>query len=171
MSDAALRVSFGALYRGPVHVQRRLDTPLETFGQFPVELGPVDVRLEVRGNPREGVRAVGRVSATAAFECRRCLRPIRAPIRADVDVWFRAVRSVTPGEDGVWPYAATAAEIDLVPVIREELLLAIPNFPVCRDACVGLCPSCGVRLEDESCSCPPPEPDPRWGALADLSTP
>jgi uncharacterized protein len=72
---------------------------------------------------------------------------------------------VTPGEDGVWPYAANAGEIDLTPALREDLLLAIEGYPVCQDACAGLCPSCGARLGEEDCSCPPPDPDPRWAAL------
>ena len=169
MSDVALTVSFGTLHKGPVHARWRLEASLEALGRFPVDIGSVDIQLEVRGGPREGVRAVGRVVATATFECRRCLEHISAPIRADVDAWFRAERDVTPGEDGVWPYGTRAADIDLAPMIREELLLAIPSYPVCEDTCAGLCPSCGARLGEEACSCPPPESDPRWSALTRLA--
>jgi uncharacterized protein len=44
-------------------------------------------------------------------------------------------------------------EIDLAPLIAEQVMLALPTRPLCRESCRGLCPSCGANLNDESCSC------------------
>ena len=58
--------------------------------------------------------------------------------------------------------------LQLEDVLREQVLLAVPLKVVCRDDCKGLCPSCGVNRNAESCSCAPPLGDPRWSALKDI---
>src|SRR2546422_2859983 len=40
------------------------------------------------------------------------------------------------------------------PAVREELLLAVPQWVVCRDDCRGLCPRCGKDLNAGPCGCP-----------------
>ena len=57
--------------------------------------------------------------------------------------------------------------IDLEPVLRDAVVLALPLQPVCRDDCPGLCSECGARLADD----PDHEheaADPRWAALQGL---
>ncbi len=39
-------------------------------------------------------------------------------------------------------------EIDLLPLIREVFISNLPVKPVCDPSCKGLCPVCGVKLED-----------------------
>jgi uncharacterized protein len=41
--------------------------------------------------------------------------------------------------------------IDLDPVVREQVLLALPVTVVCRDDCKGLCPACGQDLNEQDC--------------------
>ena len=55
--------------------------------------------------------------------------------------------------------------IDLDPLYREQLLLALPPYPVCREGCKGLCTMCGTNLNDRDCGCDPHVPDPRWAEL------
>lgn len=57
--------------------------------------------------------------------------------------------------------------VDVTPDLREDILLALPAYPVCREDCRGLCPTCGRNLNDGSCSCPPPG-SLRWGSLDGL---
>src|SRR5256886_5465599 len=64
-----------------------------------------------------------------------------------------------------YPLARDATQIDLRPAVREELLLAAPQWVVCREDCRGLCPRCGKDLNAGPCGCPPAG-DPRWQALA-----
>src|SRR2546422_5373463 len=66
-----------------------------------------------------------------------------------------------------YPLAPDATEIDLRPAVREELLLAVPRWVVCRDDCRGLCPRCGKDLNPGPCGCPPAV-DQRWKGLAAL---
>lgn len=41
--------------------------------------------------------------------------------------------------------------IDLDPVIREQVLLALPVTVLCREDCKGLCPTCGQDLNEQDC--------------------
>jgi uncharacterized protein len=58
--------------------------------------------------------------------------------------------------------------IDLDPVVREQLLLALPSYPVCQEACKGLCSVCGANLNERDCGCDRHVPDPRWAGLEKL---
>ncbi len=81
------------------------------------------------------------------------------------EAWFRREGWAKGDEEAVWPLEAEAGDVDLRPVIREELWLAVPEFALCRPDCPGLCQRCGVSLDSEECECPPPSPDSRWEAL------
>jgi uncharacterized protein len=59
-------------------------------------------------------------------------------------------------------------EIDLEQLIREQLYLALPMKPLCRDDCRGLCPQCGTNLNTGSCDCAPVWEDPRLAPLKNL---
>jgi len=58
--------------------------------------------------------------------------------------------------------------IDLDPIVREQVLLALPMDLVCREDCRGLCPSCGQNLNVEKCACEPKGIDPRLAALKNI---
>lgn len=58
--------------------------------------------------------------------------------------------------------------IDVDPVVREQLLLSLPGYPVCRESCKGLCSVCGANLNERDCGCDRRVPDPRWAGLEKL---
>ena len=60
--------------------------------------------------------------------------------------------------------------LDLEPVLRDAVVLALPFQPVCREDCPGLCIECGVTLADHPGHVHAESVDPRWGALAALQT-
>ena len=59
-------------------------------------------------------------------------------------------------------------EIDLSPLIREQVLLALAERPLCREECRGLCPQCGANLNEGDCGCIVGVFDPRLGVLRSL---
>jgi uncharacterized protein len=60
--------------------------------------------------------------------------------------------------------------VDLEPALRDAVVLALPLAPVCREDCLGLCPTCGARLEDVEPGHGHDEVDPRWAALRAIGT-
>ena len=119
----------------------------------PVEL---DLVLEaVEG----GIVVAGRARAHWSGECRRCLQPVEGDLDADVEELF-----VTDSEEGE-TYPIAGDHIDLEPLARETLVLALPMAPLCRPDCAGLCPECGADRNRGPCGCDPVVGDPRWAAL------
>ncbi len=57
--------------------------------------------------------------------------------------------------------------LDTLPLIREQIQLGVPMKPLCSSECRGLCPECGINLNQGDCKCVAPV-DPRWSGLAAL---
>jgi len=47
----------------------------------------------------------------------------------------------------------SAEEINLAPLMAEQVLLGLPTKPLCSENCRGLCGNCGANLNRETCSC------------------
>lgn len=58
--------------------------------------------------------------------------------------------------------------VDLTDELRQSIILSLPSYPVCRQDCRGVCPTCGKNLNEGPCTCKHAERDSRWGALDDL---
>lgn len=106
----------------------------------------------------------GHIDGTAATSCRRCLVDVSSPVHEDVQLLFAEAGMEEADEDDVVELPAGARQVDLRPAIREEWLLAIPGFALCREECLGLCPTCGADRNTGACSCAP-SIDPRWEGL------
>ena len=55
--------------------------------------------------------------------------------------------------------------IDIMPQIQESVYALIPTKVLCKEDCKGLCPNCGMNLNEGSCSCQNENVDPRLEAL------
>lgn len=62
-------------------------------------------------------------------------------------------------------------EIDLAEIITEEVFLALPMGFHCREDCRGLCPRCGVDLNEKKCACPETKEDSPFKVLESLKLP
>jgi uncharacterized protein len=124
----------------------------------------LDLRLE---SVMEGVLVSGTARAEVTGECVRCLDPIAVQLAVDVQELF-AYPGHEPEDDEAEMYRVEGDLIDIEPVVRDAVVLALPFKPVCRDDCPGLCPECGARLADEPLH-EHETSDPRWAALRGLS--
>ena len=59
-------------------------------------------------------------------------------------------------------------EVDLAPLVREAMILALPTKPLCREDCCGLCPRCGANRNAGACGCREERSDPRLEVLRTL---
>jgi uncharacterized protein len=106
----------------------------------------------------------GRLTGELEMECRRCLTPTRARVDDELHMLFADATDDESDDSDVYMLEPRAATVDLRPALREQWLLAVPGFTLCRDDCKGLCPRCGVDLNLGLCDCTPVA-DPRWAAL------
>jgi uncharacterized protein len=58
--------------------------------------------------------------------------------------------------------------LDLTEGLGQALLSALPIAILCKDECLGICPTCTVNRNKFQCSCAKSSADPRWEALAGL---
>lgn len=109
----------------------------------------------------------GQLEGAAVTTCRRCLNDVTVAVSEDVHMLFAESNVEEADEDDVFPISAGARELDLRSAVREEWLLAVPAFALCREDCLGLCVNCGTDRNTGDCACPP-STDPRWAGLRDL---
>jgi uncharacterized protein len=110
----------------------------------------------------------GRLDGTAVTACRRCLAEVAVPVSEPLHLLFSSADDEAEGDE--YPIPTGVQMLDLRPAVREEWLLAVPAFALCREACRGLCPTCGADRNAGECSCPPPT-DPRWDGLRAVRRP
>jgi uncharacterized protein len=141
----------------------------------------VDVVLE-KLERRVRIEAQAKADVTAA--CGRCLTPVSVEVPVEFEVTlvpadeYRDEAAPEDGDKGPvgGSFAPEDAEeetytgkvIDLDPIVREQILLAVPGYPVCDEGCKGLCSVCGANLNERDCGCDRRVPDPRWAGLKNL---
>lgn len=141
-------------------VEAPADLGLDVFGV--PEGSPIDLELRLEA-VMDGVLATGEASVHAVGECVRCL----ADIESDLDVDFTELYLYDDaGEDEL---ALEDDLLDLEPVLRDAVVLALPHNPLCDPECPGLCPECGARLADDPDHTHGEAIDPRWSALTELT--
>jgi uncharacterized protein len=154
--------------------------------------GGPDGKLDIRAS-RSGTDVVihGTLSAVLAVPCARCLEPVKVDVNEPVSVLF-AQRSTRPSGEGVSHSRARAdasraaeKERDMSPeeadtlsydgetvvlddLVRDELILETPSFPLCSEGCPGISPSLTPK-DDNSVS--PQYVDPRLSPLRRLLDP
>jgi uncharacterized metal-binding protein YceD (DUF177 family) len=101
----------------------------------------------------------GTLEVSCDVECSRCAEIYSTTVT--VSSFLRAYE-IPDGTDTV----------DLTADVREDILLALPSFPLCSDGCKGLCPQCGKNWNEGPCACKPSKNDGGpWAALNGLGLP
>ena len=128
---------------------------------------PLDVHLEAQqAGPDVVVR--GTIEGSFGQECRRCLKPVEVGLEEELGLLYREGDELGEDEpEDVLPLPR-GPELDLGPPVREQVLLGVPRYVHCREACKGLCPSCGTDLNEGTCECETEELDERWAPLRQL---
>ena len=166
-----LHVALGRLGReGPVLVEGAVAADDPVWDQTGLAwVVPANVILQVSQAGSGEIVVRGKVRGTLRHACRRCLRPVDTEVDEDLAMVFVG-SDESEGDAGVetYVYDPFKKALDLKDAVREELVLAIDPYVVCDPRCKGLCPKCGVSLQEETCACSEDEPDPRWDALRSL---
>ncbi len=138
------------------------------------------VWLETDSKPSEPIRVKGRLSPAGPgrfywhatiegdveLECRRCLGEASGHVSDEAHLIFAEAGAEGVEDDpDVYLVDERASELDLRPALREQWLLNVPGYALCRDDCKGLCPTCGAELNLGDCGCVTTSADPRWAAL------
>jgi uncharacterized protein len=117
----------------------------------------LDLRLE---SMHEGILVTADAQTTAVGVCGRCLIDIEEPVQVDFQELFAYP------SDEAFDHEVHDDHVDLEPLIRDTVVLALPFQPVCRPDCPGLDPETGERLADVPDRESSQIIDSRWSALA-----
>ncbi len=118
-----------------------------------------DLEVEVIG---EGILAKGGVRIVVDCDCSRCLKPFEYALV--FEDW--ACHLALEGEEKV---VIDGDSVDLTPQIREDIVLALPQHPLCDSNCNGL-PG-AVKSDEGKPSATPsggPKPNSVWDKLDKL---
>lgn len=165
-----LHLSLAAVDRGEVTLREEVPPDHPMWTDAGVTLAkPLEVDLAAK-DVGDGVLVRGTLRGAVKLECRRCLQPVEHEIDEHVDLFFAPpMEGAEDGDDGeVYPLPR-GDELDLTDAVREQVVLAAPEFALCSEACRGLCPTCGADLNQGACDCVPERPASPWDALKDVT--
>ncbi len=164
--EAPLFVEVAELLRQP-GTSKRVEITAEVPG-LGLPLGHVDAPLELAlalESLVEGLLVRGAVRGVYELECRRCLRSFDSSF----DVHVTEVMAYDRQGGSEEGYAVSGDHVDLEPVVRDAVMLAMPLNPLCMPDCRGLCPSCGANRNEIDCGHRAERTDLRWEPLRRLS--
>jgi len=146
--------------RRPTEVTGPIDGLAVTSARVPAgtEVGFVGVLESIADG---SITATGAVRAPWTGECRRCLTEVAGELVTEVREVFAA-----GGFDGE-TYPLDHERVDLLAMVHDAVLLALPLAPLCDGACLGPDPG-GHPVEVAADDVPANGGDPRWAALSDL---
>ena len=148
------------LEENPLHLKGELpiaDLDLDTLDELIHVRSPLAHDLEVQ-RLEQAVLVQGSLGLTLQCECARCLKPYEH--RLKLDHW--ACHLPLEGEDQV---TVVNDCVDLTPYVREDIVLAFPQHPLCKSDCHGLAapkPETGRRVDPPEAAASP------WAALDKL---
>lgn len=122
----------------------------------------------------QGLRVTGQVTGRVQVECDRCLKQVEVGVDSKFDVDYVTAEAYQARQEA----ELTEADLDLSifdgetldvdELVKEELLLAVPDHVVCKADCKGMCAVCGADKNSVNCDCETRQVDPRWAGLEKL---
>jgi len=142
-----MRLNVGYLYNKSIGTSR--DVPVDfdfiTIDDLIIE----NLRSNLRvSRTREGLLLQVTGTADIQTTCTRCLVDFFLPVQFEFEELYQFPSRQREETDLILPYDGF---IDLNPLYREYLILAMPIKRLCQPGCQGLCPVCGANLNITTC--------------------
>jgi uncharacterized protein len=165
-----------------INVSQQLKSIIGTLRDYEVDT-TVDIEgkeQQISGNVRlmrvdRGILAKVHFKTMVNMQCSRCLCDFTYPLDINIEEVYFPTLDINTGTTLPSPEEPGSFTIDdhnildLTEAIRQYVLIAVPIKLLCRQECAGICPSCGVNLNEKTCDCLPGIIDPRWSVLKDLA--
>jgi uncharacterized protein len=133
------------------------------------DLGSVEFKAPIRGSLSATwagsiIEVAGHLETAVTLSCGRCLQPVDSHLEIAILLCYSELAEhgdavaeeleLRSEELGLITFSGT--EIDLRPDIEQEIVMALPTQLLCQEDCRGLCPSCGIDLNQGQCACEKP---------------
>ena len=102
----------------------------------------------------------GSLETGLSVTCTRCLCDFSFVVKGQLKVHFiprvennKPAHEIELTELDVEQEFYEEGQIDLSGPVRDLILLSLPQVILCRQDCAGLCPECGINLNENKCDC------------------
>jgi len=144
-----------------------LEVPADVDLPLVEEVSPLRLKGVVEGVV-DGILVRGALSADLTVACARCLKPVAVVVSTDVAELYSDPAQADDPTDVERGYELADGQIDLDTLLRDALVPALPQAPLCRPDCQGLCATCGADRNVTDCDCADDTAGHRWAALEGL---
>ena len=106
-------------------------------------------------NTGSGVLLQGTAKAAGTSECARCLEDAAFEVEGDVEGYYL----LNPTEEELQQLddeitaVGSDGMVDLWGHVTAAIIFELPQVLLCKADCAGLCPDCGINLNEGSCNC------------------
>lgn len=150
-----------------------IDAVLEEAVESETIISPISARLKISKIDTE-VLVKGEVVAIVKLQCSRCLTDFSNKLNIPVDVVYHPIDELKGEEkheimdEELDMDFYSGEEMDLIALMKEQIILNTPMKPLCSDICMGICFKCGKNLNAGNCSCSENDKDSRFAILKDI---
>lgn len=138
------------------------------LGEFPI-ISKTPVFLTIKNKGNQELQIAGKMSFKAVIPCSRCLADVETEIVLDfereVDMKLGASEKIEELDEQSF---IDGYSLDVDKLVYGEILINWPVKVLCREDCKGLCNTCGVNLNLQTCDCDSTDLDPRMAKIRDI---
>ena len=171
---AMLALDVNRLREGVAPLERTID-PAQLPKEDEYAVAAPVVLTATTSTDKSRVRVTGNLRTTLTLACGRCVEDYSVPVDTNFDLLYLPAAEAPSGSDELEIAEEDANTafytddvIDLAELVHEQIFLALPMKPLCREDCQGLCPVCGINRNTTTCACEPRWVDPRLSGLKAL---
>lgn len=141
--------------------------------KFNDSFSPVKAQLKVEKVSDE-VLVKGDILSDIELQCSRCLKNFKSTLKIPVDVLYHPVQELKGEETHELKFEEldmgfySKNELDLLDLVKEQIMLNLPMKPLCNELCKGICLKCGADLNEGTCGCSEQSTDSRLMVLKKL---
>lgn len=147
---------------GKINISGSVNVPCDEFSGVRI-ITPVEINGDITNNGKTlQICANGKCRGTTV--CARCLKDIE--VIFDFDITEMLAQGEGQYDDDVYTFEHDT--VDLTELVINNLSMNMSGKYLCSEDCRGLCPKCGIDLNESECGCDTEVIDPRWAALADI---
>lgn len=132
----------------------KLSETVKNLGLGEPFFGNVDVNCKMDKSPHQIVLNCD-LSIPTKMTCDRCAGEFEPILTNHFQISFLFSKDVSQ-EDDEYNVKFLSPEQDKINIrsdVYEYAELAVPMKKLCKDDCQGLCPHCGINLNEEKCDC------------------
>lgn len=139
-------------------------------------ISPTKARLMIKKTGTE-ITIKGNLRADVELQCSRCLKDFKNVLHIPVNAVYQPVEELKVEEihelkgEELDTAFYSVGELDILDILREQIILSIPMKPLCNDLCKGICTKCGADLNSGECGCSIKKIDSRLEVLKKIFAP